>query len=796
MRCAVGCGHLQRGVDTGYGVDTARGDPEHPVTRGVACRRGTRESADPDGEWLTRPLVRTDGELVPVLWATALETAAEGLRDALARDPNAVGVLGSGQQTTEAAYALGKLTRGGFGTRNYDANTTLCMASAVTAYYDAFGSDAPPPTYDDIPAAESHVVWGANPAVAHPVMFRWIRDSADADDCELLVVDPVETETAAAADRHVAVAPGEDLTLARAVLARVVERDGVDEAFVRGATRGFDDLVDRLPEPAAAATAAGVDLATVDELAAALDRRTLVYWGMGVNQSVDGTATSGALIDLCLATGNLGPGSGPFSLTGQANSMGTRVCSSKGTWPGGRPFEAPDERALVADVWDVPVGRLPDDPGPGPVGVLERVGDEVEALWTVATNPAAGVPDAGSVADRLDDAFLVVQDAFRTETVEHADVVLPAATWGESAGTVVNMERTVSRVRPASDTPPGVRQDVDIVAALADRVVPELDLFEGPPCSPRRLFREWCDLTGGSDADCSGLSYPRLEAETAVRWPAPAPDESGGYRYYRPVASSQTVGADPEPESESAAAAATATATEAEADGSPVTGTATTDGGPDGTEPEPAADGVWSFPTPSGRARFSTVVSGRTAEPTDEAYPVTLTTGRVAEAYNTGVRSRSGPGEGTPPVARVAPATLSSVAGETADGDGRRPLRVVSRRGTVRVRAEADPAVPAGVVWLPIHHPRTNELTTPARDPRSAEPNFKQCAVRLEPVEPALPATADVGSSDAADLPAGEGATTEAGPDGVTDASPADADAADEEASRRPSTDSGEVARR
>jgi assimilatory nitrate reductase catalytic subunit len=794
MRCAVGCGHLQRGVDAGYGVDTARGDPEHPVTRGLACQRGTRESADPDGEWLTRPLVRTDGELVPVLWETALRAAAEGLRDALATGPNAVGVLGSGQQTTEAAYALGKVARGGFGTRNYDANTTLCMASAVTAYYDAFGSDAPPPTYDDIPAADTHVVWGANPAVAHPVMFRWIRDSADADGCELLVVDPVETETAAAADRHVAVAPGEDLTLARAVLARVVERDGVDESFVRAVTRGFDDLVERLPAPETAAAAAGVDLAAVDALAAALDRPTLVYWGMGVNQSVDGTATSGALIDLCLATGNLGPGTGPFSLTGQANSMGARVCSSKGTWPGHRSFDDPDERALVADAWGVPAGRLPDDPGPGPVGLLERVGDEIEALWTVATNPAAGVPDAGRVADRLDEAFLVVQDAFRSETVAHADVVLPAATWGESTGTVVNMERTVSRVRPASETPPGVRQDVDIVAAIAERVVPDVALFEGPPCDPQRLFREWCDLTAGSDADCSGLSYPRLEAETAVRWPAPAPDEAGGYRYHQPTASGTDAGSS------------------TESDGERRTDAAAADGDPDGPAPhsaDPPGDG-WTFPTPSGRARFSTVVTGRTAEPTDEAYPMTLTTGRVAEAYNTGVRTRSGPGEETPPVARVAPATVSSVAGGASDGDGDGDgdgdchLRVVSRRGAVRVRVEPDPAVPTGVVWLPIHHPRTNELTTPARDPRSAEPNLKQCAVRLEPVDPAVPG--GVGRPDGIDAATGGGTTTtEREPDGRTDADSgsddadagADVDAgADDPTHRRPATDAEEVAHR
>jgi assimilatory nitrate reductase catalytic subunit len=162
MRCAVGCGHLQQGADVGYGLDTVRGNAAHPVNRGLACQRGIRESADPDGEWLTQPMVRQEGELRKTTWDVATFHIVEAFRDAMAETRDGVAVLGSGQQTNEAAYALGKLARGGFGTRYYDANTTLCMASAVTAYYDAFGSDAPPCTYDDISQAETHVVWGAN----------------------------------------------------------------------------------------------------------------------------------------------------------------------------------------------------------------------------------------------------------------------------------------------------------------------------------------------------------------------------------------------------------------------------------------------------------------------------------------------------------------------------------------------------------------------------------------------------------------------------------------------------------
>jgi assimilatory nitrate reductase catalytic subunit len=677
MRCAVGCGHLQQGVDGGYGLDTVRGDASHPVNRGLACQRGVEETADPDGEWLTRPLVRDGGDLVATSWDTALDTVVTRFDDALA-DPNGVAVLGSGQQTNEAAYALGKLARGGFGTRYYDANTTLCMASAVTAYYQAFGSDAPPPTYDDIPDAETHLVWGANPAVAHPVMYRWITDSAT-DGGRLLVVDPVRSETVDDADVHVQLDPGTDLALARAVLASVVGSGDVDRAFVDRHTDGFEDLRESLPDVERAAATAGVSRERVERLAEALADPTVVYWGMGVNQSVQGTATARALIDLCLATGNLGPGTGPFSLTGQANSMGTRVCSSKGTWPGHRPFGDPDHRRTVAETWGVPVERLPDDPGPGPVGIVDAIEDgEVEACWAVATNPVAGMPDADRVREVLADAFLVVQDTFRTETCAVADVVLPAATWGESAGTVMNMERTVSRVRAATDVPPKIRQDIDVVAAVGNRLAP--DLFSRPSLDPEVAFDELRALTAGTPADLSGISYDRLDAGLAVRWPAPEPDGQGGYRY--------------------------------------------------------VTDDGWTFPTPSGRAQFSTGTHGGLAEPTDGDYPLTLTTGRRPDAYNTGVRSR-GSGVDELPVARVHPETAL----DHIEALDRGRTVVASRRASVTVRVQPDDGVPPGVVWLPIHHPAVNALTLPVVDPESDEPNFKQCAVDVRAPEPEHPLT-------------------------------------------------------
>ena len=668
MRCAVGCGHRQRPTADGDSLGEVTGDPSHPATGGAKCQRGVSETLAPDGKRITDPLIRRGGTLQPTDWETALGLVTSRFIEALGNNNGNIAVLGSGQQTNEAAYALGKLARGGFGTPYYDSNTTLCMASAVSAYFQSFGSDAPPPTYDDIPKADTHLIWGANPATAHPVVYRWITDSV-ADDGQLIVVDPVETATADDADTHVRPDPGTDLALARAVLAAVIDAGDVDTEFIESQTTGYEELVDSLPTLDTAAETAGVDTDTIETIADGLTDDTLLYWGMGVNQSIQGTATARALIDLCLVTGNMGPGSGPFSLTGQANSMGNRVCSSKGTWPGHRAFDDETARKAVAEAWDVPLSRLPETTGPGFVGIVDAIArGESEVCWTVATNPAAGMPDAGQVTDVLEEVFLVAQDAFYSETVACADVVLPAATWGETEGTATNMERRVSRVRQAVDPPGAARQDLDIIAAIGNRV--ETGLFAETPLDPGRVFDELTALTAGTTADLSGISYDRLTEELAVRWPAPAADSHGGYRYH---------------------------------------------GGGD----------RWQFETESGRARFSAATHSGVPEPLDAAYPLVLTTGRCAGVYNTGIRNRAD--DDTVPDARIHPETV----GNCLDAFDRSRTVIESRRDSVTVTVAADDSVPPGMVWVPIHNPAANKLTLPAVDPESDEPNLKQCAVTV-----------------------------------------------------------------
>jgi len=353
---------------------------------------------------------------------------------------------------------------------------------------------------------------------------------------------------------------------------------------------------------------------------------------MGVNQSVRGTATSRALIDLCLATGNLRPGSGPFSLTGQANSMGTRVCSSKGTWPGQRGFTDPEERQFIADEWEIPRSRLPDDPGPGPVGIVDAVADgPPEVCWTVATNPVAGMPDASEVRSALDDAFLVAQDAFRTETVELADVVLPAATWASPRG-------------PSPTWSAGYRGSAP------------------PRRPPRRSNRTSTSSSRSAPRSTGSCSPTRALAGVGVRRAARADrgDASGSVGdLVRPAGGGAR---------------------------GPVAGSVTGSGGRLPLRRQRRL----VVPHAVGSRSVLDGAHDGLAEPTDDEFPLTLTTGRQADAYNTGVRSR---GTGT-----------DDPDGADPPGDDAGVHRVVRSRedgrlvaaGSVTIAVNPDDGVPKG----------------------------------------------------------------------------------------------------
>ncbi|TML05802.1 MAG: NAD(P)H-nitrite reductase [Actinobacteria bacterium] len=510
--CGTGCGLIAE--VSGGRVSAVRGDPLHPVNRGATCRKplalpealtAPDRATEPlwrdslDARWRARTWRQTAGEL------------ARRLRAVSARDgPDAIALYLSGQLLTEDYYAATKLAKGFLGTNNVDSNSRLCMSSAVAGYTGAFGSDGPPPSYADIEQADHFLVLGSNMSACHPIVWSRIR-RRQAEGARVTVVDPRETPTAAAANLHLQVRPGADLPLLSAMLAVLDDEELVDRVFMERHTSGALEALAAAAEwtPGRAADATRVPAEQIVAAARAFGsaRRAMTLWSMGANQSTVGTLKNRALINLCLATGNLGrPGTGPLSLTGQPNAMGGRESGGLAhLLPGYRSVTDPDHRAEMRRPRDVPAGA------PG----------RVKVVWIVATNPVVSQPDAARFAAALRRAELViVQDAYHpTETSALAHVVLPAAQWGEKDGTQTNSERRVSLMRRAVDPPGQALPDWEIFARVG-RGLGHASQFGWS--SAAAVHAEYVRATEGRLCDQTGLSHERLLREGPLQWPVPA----------------------------------------------------------------------------------------------------------------------------------------------------------------------------------------------------------------------------------------------------------------------------------
>lgn len=568
------------------------------------------------------------------------------------------------------------------GVRHFDGNTTLCMASAVSGYKLSFGSDGPPGAYDDLAAADVVLLVGANVADNHPLLVPRILDNRDAT---VIVVDPRVTKTATIADQHLAVRPRSDVVLLNGIIKVLLDEGLVDLARARQVADGLDDLVEHVQafDLPRVERECGVPAGEVRRAARALGRaeRALVAWTMGVNHSVQGTETVTLLNTLCVLTGNVGrPGAAPLSITGQCNAMGTREAGFTASMPGYRPYDDPGARRELATLWGVDEARLPAERGRAYPDIVDCIIDgRIKGLWVVATNPVVSYPHRDLLEHalgRLD--LLVVQDGFATPTTALADVVLPAAVWGEKEGTFTNSERRVSRVRKAVEPPGEARSDFDIVLALADRLGVRDELFGGW-ATPADAFDEWRRVSAGRLCDYSGITYDRIDVAGGVQWPAPAGDPSV-----------------------------------------PAAGT-------------PRLYGDWRFPTPSGRARLHLVEPAPMSDRPNRLFPLLLNTGRTVEHWHT--RTKTGRVE---VLDRLAPEGWVELHPADAGDLGVRShdlVRIVSERGSVdRIRVRVTRTVRPGEVFVPFHFDEqcANRLTLNEFDPISREPNYKQCAVRVE----------------------------------------------------------------
>jgi assimilatory nitrate reductase catalytic subunit len=678
--CSVGCGMLL-GVRAGKAV-AVTGDPDHPVNRGRLCPKGLSEhhTIGAPGR-LTTPFV--DGQ--PSTWDTALGRTVDGFRELLDRHgPDAVAILSTGQLVTEEFYALGKLARLGMGLRHYDGNTTLCMASAVSGYKLSFGADGPPGCYDDLDQADVLVLWGANVADNHPLLMPRVL-AAQARGTTVIAVDPRVTKTAMVADVHLAVRPRGDIALLNGILRVLLDDGRIDPTAHADRVDGLDDLLTHLEAWTIdrAAAESGVPAEQLRAAARAIGdaQACTLAWTMGVNHSVQGTETVTLLNTLAVLTGNIGrPGAAPFSITGQCNAMGTREAGFTGSMPGYRAYDDPHARRELAALLGVDEDRLPTERGRAYPDIVNAVmSGTIKGLWIIATNPVVSFPNRDVLEQalaRLD--LLVVQDGFENPTTALADVVLPSAIWGEKEGTYTNSERRVSRVRAGVAPPGDARSDFDIVLAVADRWGCRDELFGGWT-SPRDAFEEWRRVSAGRPCDYSGITWERIDEAGGVQWPCPADDPSV-----------------------------------------PLGGTARlyTDG---------------RFHRPGGRAAVRAVEPEPIRDRTGPSYPLLLNTGRTVEHWHT--RTKTGR---VPILEGLAPEAWVEVHPDDAASLGVRSgqlVRVSSARGEVtRIRARVTPTVRAGEVFIPFHWDErcANRLTDDQFDPISREPNYKQCAVRID----------------------------------------------------------------
>jgi assimilatory nitrate reductase catalytic subunit len=661
------------------------GTRDFPTNRGGLCQKGwTAAHLLSPGERLTNPLMRErrDGPLLPVSWDAALDRVTGEFRRVQAtHGRDSTGVFGGGGLTNEKAYWLGKFARVALRTASIDYNGRFCMSSAAAAASRAFGIDRGLPfPLPDLARADVILLAGSNAAETMPPFTRWLADQ-QSDGGSLIVVDPRRTPTARRAELHLQATPGTDLALANGLLHIAIAEGLVDTAFIAARTSGFSaakqlaaaywpERVERIAGVTAPEQRAAVHLLANAE-------RAVVLTARGAEQHSKGVDTVSAYINLALALGLPGtPGSGYGCLTGQGNGQGGREHGQKADQlPGYRRIDDQAAREHVARVWDVDPSLIP-GPGRSAFELLDSLGapDGVRALLVLGSNVAVSAPAAGRIADRLGALdFLAVCDPLMSETAALADVVLPVAQWAEETGTMTNLEGRVLLRRLAAVPPPGVRTDLQVIAALARR----LDAPGNWDPDPERVFAELGRASAGGLADYSGISYERIADSGGVFWPCPAPDHPGTPRMF-----------------------------------------------------------LDRFATPDGRARFFPAEHRPAAEEIDAEYPVYLTTGRLLQHYQSGAQTRRVPAlrEAQPePFVEVHP-DLALACSLDEGGLVRVVSRRGSALGRVRITdtVRAD-TVFMPFHWGGAGS--ANLVTNPALDPVSKMPEFKVCAVRLEEVQ-------------------------------------------------------------
>jgi anaerobic selenocysteine-containing dehydrogenase len=714
--CSTGCGlnvHLKNNEAVNLTADT-----NYPVNLGMACPKGWEALnclSAPDRA--TTPLLRNlkTGQLEPTDWDEAMQVFTLKFKAIMDQHgPESVAFLSTGQICTEELALLGCLWKFGMGALHCDSNTRQCMATSHVAYKQSFGFDAPPFTYADFELSDTLIFIGANPCIAHPIM--WQRVLRNKNNPHIIVVDPRRTETAMNATQHLALAPKSDLTLLYGIANLLVQNGWVNQEFIAGNTTGYTEFAEFVrqftPDKVAAET--GLTVGEIYRCAESIHRGKAVsfWWTMGVNQSHESTRTAQAIINLALMTGNIGkPGTGANSITGQCNAMGSRIYANVTSLIGGRDFTKVEHRAHVASLLNIPAENIPAKLPWAYDQIIEGIQTgRIKALWVIATNPkhswgakhGEDSAEMGALLDKLE--FLVVQDMFTTtDTAQRADLVLPAAGWGEKEGTFINSERRIGLTKKVSRAPGQALSDFNIFKLIAHYWGCG-ELF-AEWTSPEAAFQILKRLSAGQPCDITGIEdYTHLDECGGIQWPWRRNELNG-----EKVKSLNESGAANDE-------------------------THLTNHQPLIPPRERRLFAEGQFFTPDGKAKFLFDQPRAVAEPTTEEFPFIMLTGRGTSAqWHTNTRTGKSAVLRTlypaNPYVEINPVDLSRL-GLIAN----KPVAVLSRRGRIECAAVASASVQPGQIFIPMHYDVTNQLTRAEYDPHSRQPSYKYCAVRLEKI--------------------------------------------------------------
>jgi anaerobic selenocysteine-containing dehydrogenase len=688
--CSTGCS-IEVGLNAEGKAVASRGVADADVNRGKLCLKGIfeHELFDSAGRG-TEPLMREHWHQPwqPTDWDTALDKVHDGIvriQEKYGRD--AFAVISTGQMLTEEFYTLGKLTRGLIGTNNYDGNTTLCMASAVSGYKRSFGSDGPPGCYEDFEHTDCLIAWGSNLPEQHPIIYWRMKEAQEKRGFPLIVVDPRVTMLAQNADLHLPINPGTDVVLQNAMMHVILKEGLQDQHYIEANTVGLEALRAEVEkyDPVTAAKICGIDEDTIRHVARRFANAgaAMQIWTMGINQSTHGSDGVVGINNLALLTGNIGkPGGTSLSITGQCNAMGTREWSSCSGLPNYRYLENPEHREEIARFWNVDPEFFPKKRGMFQTDIYHAIeSGQIKGLWLIATNPMSSLPNTSRIRKAMEKLeFCAVQDCYQdTESAQYAHVYLPAGTWAEKEGVMTNTERRINLVKPISEPPGQAKPDLWVFNRMAERFN-----RDGRVSFPERapdIFLEMAGISQGRLADISGLSHDLIEKHRGIQWPytkeqldAGEAPPKGGKRLYTQDA---------------------------------------------------------SFQYPDGKAKLIPLPFIDNNEVPDEKFPIWLNTGRLIEHWHG--RTKTGKignnNKYSPiPFIEINPdlaAELGIQRGEY--------VRLVSRRSDALVMATPTQRVPKNMVFLPFHfHDCANRLTLGLLDPHSRQPAYKQSAIRIE----------------------------------------------------------------